>query len=118
MGACSAASFAFIEVGGIRVSCQDHAAGSIGDAIIWIRGAVIKQMVDSSVSGFSGCGLLGANFAEGMEEFVVHCTCIVEEGTNNALDLLDAGFVESWRGIRFGSVLCCSSKRDSCGLVW
>ena len=42
MGSCSAAGFADIEVGCIRVGCKDHVAGMVEDAIIWICGAVVK----------------------------------------------------------------------------
>ena len=33
-----------------------------------------------------GLGLLGAECAEGSQEFVVNCPGIVEEGSNDALD--------------------------------
>ena len=70
MGSCSAASFAYIEVGCIGVGCQDHVAGLVEDAIVWIRGAVIKKMVDSCVGGIGGRGLLDANFAESVKELL------------------------------------------------
>ena len=44
---------------------------------MWICGTIIEKMVDSVVGGFSGCGLLRANFAESMKEFVVHCMGMV-----------------------------------------
>ena len=62
------------------------------------------------VGGFSGGGLLGAYFAEGMKKSVVYCTDIVEEGTDDALDPFDAVFVKGWSGIRVGSVLYLGTK--------
>ena len=85
--------------------CKDHVAGAVGDAVVGICGTVIKKMTDVWVGGFCGGGLLGAYFAEGMKKFVVYCPGIVEEGTGNASDPFNAGFVKGWSGIRVGSVL-------------
>ena len=42
MGSCAAAGLGCIEVGGVGVSCKDHVAGAVGDAIVGICGEVIK----------------------------------------------------------------------------
>ena len=118
MGSCSAASFAYIEVGWIGVGCQDHVAGSVDDAIVWLCEAVIKKMVDSCVGGIGGRGLLDTNFAESVKEFVVHCTVTVEEGADNALDSLDACFIESWCRVCVSGVLYLCAICDMCGFVW
>ena len=43
--------------------------------------------------------MLGAEGAEGSQEFVVDCPGIVEEGSNDALDTLDAFICEWWAGV-------------------
>ena len=89
VGASAAAGFSGIEVGSIRVGREDHVAGSVGDAIIGIGGAVVQELVDFVVGAAGGGRLFGADVAESMEEFVVYGTGIVEEGADNALDALD-----------------------------
>ena len=42
--------------------------------------------------------LVGTNFTEGYEKFVVDHLSIEEEGANNALDAKDAVFIKGWIG--------------------
>jgi hypothetical protein len=54
-----------------------------------VRGQVVEELVQGNIGGFSGCGLLGAQGAEGDKEFVVDSACIVEESANYALNSFD-----------------------------
>ncbi len=63
---------------GVGVSAENHVAGGICGAVVWVYGQVVKELVHCNISGFSGCGLLGAQGAEGCKEFVVDSTCVVE----------------------------------------
>jgi hypothetical protein len=71
------------------VSAENHIVGTICGAIVWVRGQVVKELVHGNIGGFSGCGLLGAQGAEGSKEFAVDSTCIVEESANDALNSFD-----------------------------
>jgi hypothetical protein len=53
----------------------------------------------------SGFGLPSSDGSEGNQEFVVHCTVIVEEGTNNFLDSVLTGIIKKLRCITFRSEL-------------
>jgi hypothetical protein len=69
------------------VSAENHVAGMICGAIVWVHG--VKELVHDNIGGFSGCGLLGAQGAEGGKEFVVDSAWVVEESTNDALNSFD-----------------------------
>ena len=71
----------------------------VGDAIIWVGGNVVQQLVDCFGRVLGGLGLLGAECAEGSQEFVVNCPGIVEEGSNDTLDALDSFICERWAGV-------------------
>jgi hypothetical protein len=71
------------------MSAENHVAGAICGAIVWVRGQVVEELVHGNIGGFSGCCLLEAQGAEGSKEFVVDSTCIVEESTNDALNSFD-----------------------------
>ncbi len=74
---------------GIGVSAENHVSGAICGAVVWVRGQVVEELVHGNIGGFSGCGLLGAQDAEGGKEFVVNSTCVVEESANDALIFFD-----------------------------
>jgi hypothetical protein len=74
---------------GVGMSAENHVAGVICGAIVWVCGQVVKELVHGNIGGFSGCGLLGAQGAEGVKEFVVNSACILEESTNDALNSFD-----------------------------
>ena len=76
-------------VASFGVSADNHVASPICGAIIGVRGQVIKKLVYGKIGGFSGCGLLGTQGAEGGNEFVADCTCVVEESANDALNSFD-----------------------------
>ncbi len=74
---------------GVGVGSENHVAGGIYGAVVWVRGQLVKELVHGNISGFSGCGLLEAQGAEGGKEFVVDSVCIVEESANDALNSFD-----------------------------
>ncbi len=74
---------------GIGVSAENHVAGAICGAVVWVRGQVVKELVHCNIGGFSGCALLGTEGAEGGKEFVVNSVCVVEESANDALNSFD-----------------------------
>ncbi len=74
---------------GVGVSTEYHVAGVICGAVVWVRDQIVKELVHGNIVGFSGCGLLGAQGAEGGKEFVVNSACVVEESANDALNSFD-----------------------------
>ena len=64
------------------------------DAVVGVHGAIVKKLSNFFIGGGSGCSLFGAKFAECMKEFVVDGSGIVEEGSYNALDALDARVIK------------------------
>jgi hypothetical protein len=68
----------------------------INDTVAWICCDIVKKLVDSGqrCGVLSSMCLLGADGTECCEEFVINCTGIIEEGTDNALDAFDALIVE------------------------
>ena len=73
------------------MGCQNHGAGSETYTIVGIGGDVIQKLVEGIACGLCSCGLLCTYGAEGHKEFVVDCTCIVQERANNTLDAFDVG---------------------------
>ncbi len=83
---------------GVGVSTENHVAGAICGAVVRVRGQVVEQLVHGTIGGFSGCGLLETQGAEGGKEFVVNSACIVEEIANDALNSFDT-FCEERRAV-------------------
>ncbi len=71
------------------MSAENHVAGTICGAIVWVCGQVVEELVHGNIGCFSGCGLLGAQGAKGGKEFVVNSACVVEESANDALNSFD-----------------------------
>ncbi len=71
------------------MSAENQVASTICGAVVGVCGQVVKKLAHGNIGGFSGCGLLGAQGAEGGKEFVVNCTCVVEESVNDALNSFD-----------------------------
>ena len=46
---------------------KDHVAGMVGDAVIGVSCAVVKEMVDAGGGGYCDSGLLGSDFTEGVQ---------------------------------------------------
>ena len=92
-------------------------AGSVGDAVVRVGGTVVKQLCDFSFGGGSSSSLFGANFAECMEELVVNGTCIVEEGSHNSLNTLDADVIKGWASVWVRCVLGGGTIGDGSGFV-
>ena len=58
MGACPASCLSDVQIGRIGVGLQHHVAGSKGDAIIWVCGGVVQELVGGIVGGLGGRGLM------------------------------------------------------------
>ncbi len=71
----------------------------ISDSVAWICCDIVKELVDSGGGVLSSMCLLGADGTECREEFVINCSGIIEEGTNNALDAFDTLIVEGGRSV-------------------
>jgi hypothetical protein len=78
---------------GVSVSTENHVTSASG-AVIGVCGRVVKKLVHGNIGGFSGCGLLRTQGAEGGKEFVVNSTCVVEESANGTLNSFDTFFGE------------------------
>ncbi len=74
---------------GVGMSPENHVASTICGVIVGVRGQLVEKLVHGNIGGFSGCDLLGTQGAEGGKEFVVDCTCVVEESANHALNSFD-----------------------------
>ena len=62
-------------------------------------------MVHGNIGGFSGCGLLGTQGAEGGKEFAVDSMWVVEESANYALNSFDT-FCGERRAVGINMVSC------------
>ena len=102
VSASMAADTSIVEVSGIGVFCKDHVTRTVGDAIVWVCGNIVEELVDSVSGGLSGRSLLGANDAESNEKFVVDHESVPKEVANDTLDAFYAIRIE-WRA-RIG---CC-----------
>jgi hypothetical protein len=74
---------------GVGLSTENHVTGTICGVVVWVCGQVVKKLVHGNIGSFSGCGLLGAQGAEGGKEFDIDNACIVEESVNDALNSFD-----------------------------
>jgi hypothetical protein len=100
VGTGLAAVFGFVVKTGVGMSAEYHVAGTVCGAVVGVGGKEVEKLVDCFGGGLGGSGLLGAQCAESSKELLVNCACIVEEGTDDALDSLDACFGE-WRTVGF-----------------
>ena len=97
---------------------EDHVAGPIGDAVIGVCGDVIKKVGYGLLGVFSCSCLLAVDVAEGDKDFVVDCTSTVQEGTNDALDSFDAGFVKRLACVGILGELLLGAVRYGDVFVW
>ena len=49
---------------------KDHVASTIVYAVVGVGRAVVDELVDEGGNGFCDSGLLGADFAEGVQKFL------------------------------------------------
>ena len=90
MGASTAAGTSLAEVVSIGLSCKYHVNFTIGDAIVWVRGNIVKGLVDS-VSGVIGSrALLVSHGAESDKNFVVDHVSVPQKGADGALDAFNS----------------------------
>ena len=84
---------------------EDNITGSINNAVVGIGGDIINQLCDVLICALCGSCLLQANFTKVHKEFVVDCTCIVQETSKTFLDAFDASCGQGWNGFRFSCIL-------------
>ena len=101
VSASAAVSFGFIVETSIGMGAEYHVTAAICGAIVRVCGEVIKKLADGFGSGLGGSGLLGTQGAESGKKFVVDSTCVVEKGTDDALDPFDT-FVGERGTVWFG----------------
>ena len=94
MSSHSAMSFADVKVGGISIGGSNHVAGLIDNAIVWVGGDIIEELVNSQRCSFSGGCLFDDNRADDNQDLVIHSLSIKNKGTNDALDAFDADVVK------------------------
>jgi len=112
VGADTAASVGFVIESGVEVSTENHFACVVGGAVVGIGGAVIEEMVDCLFCGFSGVSLASGDGVEGVQNFVVNCTGIVEEGSNDASDAFNTVLWECWLVVGNRCELCFAAVVD------
>ena len=105
MGDSTASATSTIEVVGIRVDCQDHITRTVGDAVIWVWGNIVEELVESISGGLGSRGLLGANGADSDKKFIFNRASVPKESTKNTLDMFNTAHVECRARIRCSSFL-------------
>ena len=105
MGSCAAAGLEYVEVGGVGVSCKDHVAGKVGDAIVGIGGKASKELEHVSICVICGGGLLLGKLAEGYQEFFVDGSGIIVDGFDELLDAEFSSSIKRWASRSFCGVL-------------
>ena len=94
VGASRVVATSLVEVSGIGVACKDHIACTVGDEVFWVCGNIVKELVDSVISGLGGRRLLGDNGSESDKNFIFNCTYVPQEGADDTLDAFYAGRVK------------------------
>ena len=92
--------------------CEDHAAGSVGDAVAGVGGDVVEELRDCVVGCFFDRGLLLAKFAESHKQLVIDGATVKQERTYDGLHAEDASFVKGSAVISFGGVLDFGAVND------
>ena len=72
-----AVGFDFVEKVSVRVTREDHAAGTVGDSVFRVSGDVFKYLVDGLHGAFGFGSLLGAKGTQGHEKLVVGSSYII-----------------------------------------
>ena len=118
MGASTASGTILVEVAGIGVVCKYPITCVVFNAVLWVRGKIVKELVDSVSGGLGDRGLLVSDGAESDERFVFDCTFVPKEVSNNALDVFYSGRVE-WRAqIGYSRLMGLGTIVDGVILVW
>ena len=113
-----AAIFAFVVETHFFMCGKYRVTSSLGDDVVGIGGDILEKLVYGGSGGFFDGGLLTSNGVESNKKLVVHCTCIVKEGSNNALNLFDACLIEKWAVFFCAHKLGFGAKMNFLMLVW
>ncbi len=98
--------------------CKDHGTSSVCDAIGWVGGHIVEELVGCFSCGLCGLGLLRADSTEGHQEFIIHSSRVVEQGADNALYAFDSRSIQKRAGIVVGHQLHFCTVDDFAMLVW
>ena len=88
------------EVRGVAVHMEAHIASVVADGSAWVGRDVVEKLVDCVFRVNCRCGLVGCQCIKGDEHRTIDCSCVIEKGSDNALDAFDFGCGENGE-IRF-----------------
>ncbi len=94
MSTRAAAGVGLIEKTCICMGTQDHVTRPVHNAVSWIGSDMVKEEVNCLLRGNGSVCLASDNGTEGYQKFVVYRSGIVEEGTDDFLDVAFLVFVE------------------------
>ncbi len=104
----------FGEVGGIRVDGKNHVTGMVADVSIGMRRNVIEELLACFRDSLGSIRLSCQDCAESSEESGVDCLSVVEEHSNNVLDLFDLFRHEGRRFVFFHPLNFCTVLNGCC----
>ena len=101
---------------------QDHVAGMIANDGIRMCGTIVKQVCKCLHGGLGAVGLLGGQGAKGNKHGRVHSMGVVEQDTNDFLDMFAASSIKHGGVVRFRGELdfCTINGALPCigGMFW
>jgi len=98
------------KVRGITVCPEDFVAGMKMDDSIWMGGTIVEQVSEGLHGGLGAIGLLSGESTKGHQHSQINGTCIVEEGTNDLLNvfvvssIMCSCVVRLWGVLDFGAI--------------
>ena len=85
MAGDAAAGFGSDEVGGVGVNGENHIVGNKPEAAAGVGARIVEEAV-TVLKGFrGGVRLLGRDGIERWKQCAIHCSCVIEERTKDAL---------------------------------
>ena len=75
---------------------KDHVRGMVSHGGIWVRGQVVQKLLRGSFCFFRSFNLLAGDAAEGHERRHIDGPGVIEDATDDALDLFLLLVVELW----------------------
>ncbi len=97
MWTCSAARSSFIEVACICMCAKYHVTRSVDNAVVEVCGGVVEERFNKLFHVYCCLSLSCADGIECYQQLIVDSLCIIQEGPNIFLNLLDAFWKQrSW----------------------
>ena len=94
--ASTTARFWADEVCGVTINSEDHVTGAVDDFGVRVAGSIVEETVNGSLGFGSAVGHSGGNVVHGVEHGGVDGTGIVEEFSDDPLDVKDLFGGERW----------------------